>query len=341
MKAIVLKDFGGPEQLQLETVPTPQPDAHEVLVRIEAAGVCHHDLMHRAGKLPGAHTGVVLGHEVSGEVVEVGAQVHHLKVGSRVVVYQRRFCGQCRDCLRGRQDLCRALGLPSVDTEGAYAEYLRVPAASAVQLPDSIGYADAALACCPIATSVRALVSQAQLKPGETVLINGASGGLGAHQLQLARSLGARVIAVTGSADKVDFLRALGAHDVVVAGNEGYSAAVWQLTGRQGVDVAMENVGHTLHDTLRSMAMGGRVVVLGNVQPGTVPVSPGLLIGRRLSLLGSGSATLEDLRTALAMIEAGQVRPLIDRVLPFTEVAQAHALLENRQVNGRIVLSGW
>jgi NADPH:quinone reductase-like Zn-dependent oxidoreductase len=96
----------------------------------------------------------------------------------------------------------------------------------------------------------------------------------------------------------------LGAHDVVVAGNEGYSAAVWQLTGRQGVDVAMENVGHTLHDTLRSMAMGGRVVVLGNVQPGTVPVSPGLLIGRRLSLLGSGSATLEDLRTALAMIAA-------------------------------------
>jgi D-arabinose 1-dehydrogenase-like Zn-dependent alcohol dehydrogenase len=145
----------------------------------------------------------VLGHEVSGEVVEVGAQVHHLKVGSRVVVYQRRFCGQCRDCLRGRQDLCRALGLPSVDTEGAYAQYLRVPAASGVQLPDSIGYADAALACCPIATSVRALVAQAQLKPGETVLINGASGGLGAHHNWRARW--ARGWLVTGSADKVDF----------------------------------------------------------------------------------------------------------------------------------------
>jgi len=341
MKAIVLKDFGGPGQLQVEVVPTPVPGTHEVLVRIEAAGVCHHDLMHRAGKLPGAQTGVVLGHEVAGEVVKVGTQVHTLKVGNRVVVYQRRFCGQCRDCLRGRQDLCRSLGLPSVDTEGAYAEFLRVPAASAVLLPGGLAYTDAALACCPIATSVRALVSQAGLKPGETVLINGASGGLGAHQLQLARALGARVIAVTGSADKINFLRSLGADEVIVTDSDDYSATVWQLTGRRGVDVAMENLGHTLHGTLRSMAMGGRVVVLGNVQPGTVQLSPGLLIGRRLSVLGSGSATLEDLRSALAMIATGQVRPLIDRVLPFTEVAQAHALLEERRVNGRIVLRGW
>jgi len=341
MKAIVLKDFGGPQQLQLQTVPTPQAGPDEVVVKIHAAGVCHHDVLHRAGKLPGARAGVVLGHEVAGDVVAVGAQVHTLKVGSRVVVYQRRFCGQCRDCLRGRQDLCRALGLPAVDTEGAYAEYLRVPAASAVPLPDGLAYTDAALACCPIATSVRALVTQAGLKPGESVLINGASGGLGAHQVQLARALGARVIAVTGSADKVAFLRSLGAHEVIVDGQGDYSGAVWQLTERQGVDVAMENLGSTLHHTLRSMAMGGRVVVLGNVEPGSVPVAPGLLIGRRLSVLGSGSATLEDLRSALAMITAGQVRPLIDRVLPFTEAAQAHALLEARQVSGRIVLSGW
>lgn len=318
MKAIVLKAFTGPGLR------------------------CRHllDLLHRAGQLPGAHTGVVLGHEVAGEVVQVGAGVLQLRVGARVVIYQRRFCGQCRDCLRGRQDLCRALGLPSVDTEGAYAEYLRVPAISAVELPDGLDYTLAALASCPIATSVRALYGEAALKPGETVLINGASGGLGVHQIQLARALGARVIAVTGSAQKSELLKGLGAHEVIVS-QQGYSAEVWRLTGKRGVDVAMDNLGHTLEDTLRSMTLGGRVVVLGNVQPGNVAVAPGLLIGRRLKVQGSGSATLEELRVALALIHSGQVRPLIDRILPFPQVAEAHALLESRQVSGRIVLSGW
>ncbi len=296
--------------------------------------------MHRAGRLPGAAVGVVLGHEVAGEVVELGEGPNHLAVGDRVVVYQRRFCGTCRECARGRQDLCRALGLPSIDTEGAYAEYLCVPAASAVVLPDGLDYSLAALACCPIATSVRAL-TLAGLQPGERVLINGASGGLGAHQIQIARALGAHVIATTGTAAKRDFLQSLGAHEVIVAGEQGYSADVWICTRKQGVDVAMENLGHTLPDTLRAMGMGGRVVVLGNVEGREVSIAPGLLIGRRISVQGSGSATLEDLRRALAMIAAGQVRPLVDRVLPFTEVARAHALLDARQVSGRIVMSGW
>ncbi|WP_437882370.1 alcohol dehydrogenase catalytic domain-containing protein [Pseudomonas sp. LRF_L74] len=340
MKAIVLKNFGGPEQLQVEERPDPRPKAGEVLVKIHAAGICHHDLMHRAGRLPGAPVGVVLGHEVAGEVVELGEGHSHLRPGDRVVVYQRRFCGTCRDCVRGRQDLCRALGLPSIDTEGAYAEYLCVPAASAVVIPEGLDYSLAALACCPIATSVRAL-SLTALQAGERVLINGASGGLGAHQIQIARALGAHVIAITGSADKADFLRELGAHAVIVSGEQGYSGEVWKYTGKQGVDVAMENLGHTLPDTLRAMSMGGRVVVLGNVESRDVSIAPGLLIGRRIFVQGSGSATLEDLRRALAMIAAGQVRPLIDRVLPFTEVSRAHALLEARQVNGRIVMSGW
>ncbi|NGF68804.1 zinc-binding dehydrogenase, partial [Citrobacter freundii] len=132
-------------------------------------------------------------------------------------------------------------------------------------------YIPAALASCPIGTSVRALHGEAALKPGESVLINGASGGLGAHQIQLAKAVGARVIAVTGSADKRDFLHSLGADDVIVSSGS-YSAEVWKLTGKRGVDVAMENLGSTLEDTLRSMALGGRVVVLGNVTPVSVPI---------------------------------------------------------------------
>jgi acryloyl-coenzyme A reductase len=340
MKAIVLKGFGGPEQLAVEAIPRPEPGPEDVLVRVEAAGICHHDLLHRAGKLPGAKSGVVLGHEVAGEVVEAGSWVRHLAVGSRVVGYQRRFCGTCRDCLRGRQDLCRALSLPAVDTEGAYAEYIRLPASAAIAIPDGVSYAQAALASCPIGTALRGLCAQAGLQPGDTVLVNGASGGLGVHQIQIARAFGARVIAVTGSAEKVPALEALGAESVIVSDGD-YSRAVWDLTAKRGVDVAMENLGFTLPQTLRSMAMGGRVVVLGNVAPADVALSPGLLIGRRLKVQGSGSATIDEVRQALALIAAGRVVPRIDRVLPFPRVAEAHALLEARQVDGRIILSGW
>ena len=340
MKAILLKDFGGPEQLVLREIPVPQLGPDDVLVRVESAGICHHDLLHRAGKLPGAPAGVILGHEVSGEIVQTGSSVTALTIGDRVVGYQRRFCGTCRDCLRGRQDLCRSLSLPAIDTEGAYAEYIRLPDISAIRIPDNVPYPEAALASCPIGTAMRALVSQAGIQAGDTVLVNGASGGLGVHQIQIAKALGAHVIAITGSERKVGFLRELGAGTVLVSDGQ-YSRDVWAATAKQGVDIAMENLGFTLPQTLRCMGMGGRVVVLGNVSPADVAVSPGLLIGRRIRVQGSGSATLDEVRQSLAMISSGIVRPQIDRILPFPEASRAHALLESRQVDGRIILSGW
>lgn len=341
MKAIILSDFGDPSQLKVEEVPTPVLSTHDVLVQVKAAGVCHHDLLHRAGKLAGAPKGVILGHEVAGRIVAIGPAVTRHQVGDRVTGYQRRFCGQCRDCLRGRQDLCRAVSLPAVDTEGAYAEYIRLPAVSAIRIPDNVTYQQAALASCPIGTAMRALVSQAGLTAGETVLINGASGGLGVHQIQIARALGAHVIAVTGDAAKASRLKELGASSVVVAPDGNYSAEVWNRTSKRGVDIAMENLGFTLSQTLRATGMGGRIVVLGNIIPKAVEVSPGLLIGRRLRVQGSGSATLDEVSQSLAMISSGIVTPQIDRIMPFTQAAQAHALLESRQVHGRIILSEW
>ena len=190
MKAVLLSAFGGPDSLEIRDVPTPTPKAGEVLVRVQAAGICHHDILHRAGKLPGAKTGVVLGHETAGEVVAVGEGVITHAVGDPVVIYQRQFCGMCRNCLRGRQDMCRALGLPAVDTVGGYAEYVCVPAPMAIPVPRGLPWEAAALSCCPIGTSLRALRTLAGTSPGDTVLITGASGGLGMHQIQIVRALG-------------------------------------------------------------------------------------------------------------------------------------------------------
>lgn len=341
MQAVILESFGGPETLKLRELATPQPREGEILVKVHAAGVCHHDVLHRAGKLPGAKAGVVLGHETAGEVIALGANVHTHRVGDHVVVYQRRFCGVCRNCLRGRQDMCRAVGLPAVDTEGGYAEYVSVPAEMGIHLPKDLDWQAAALACCPIGTSVRALRSVAGFNPGDTVLVTGASGGLGVHQLQLVRALGGRSIAVTSDAKKADFLKSVGADDVVVAKNLAFSAEVWRLTEKRGVDIALENVGSTLAETLRCVTNGGIAVVLGNIGGDAVPVSPGLLIGRRMRVQGSGMAPPEEVRQSIALIAAGLVKPVISAVVGFPEAPKAHRMLEERSVEGRVILQGW
>jgi D-arabinose 1-dehydrogenase-like Zn-dependent alcohol dehydrogenase len=341
MQAVVLESFGGPEMLKVREVATPEPRPGEILVKVRAAGVCHHDVLHRAGKLPGAKAGVVLGHETAGEVVKLGAGVHTHRLGDRVVVYQRRFCGVCRSCLRGRQDMCRAVGLPAVDTEGGYAEYVSVPAEMGIAVPAGVDWRAAALACCPVATSYRALCSVARMQPGDAVLVTGASGGLGVHQLQLVRAFGGRSIAVTSDAKKADFLRRAGADEVVVAKNGAFGAEVWRLTGKRGVDIALENVGPTLPETLRTLTTGGTAVVLGNIGGDAVPVLPGLLIGRRLRVQGSGMAPVDEVRQAIALIAAGLVKPVISTVVGFADAAQAHRLLEARSVEGRVVLEGW
>jgi acryloyl-coenzyme A reductase len=341
MKAVVIEAFGPPHNLKVRDFPTPQPGPGDILVKVQAAGVCHHDVLHRAGKLPGAKSGVVPGHETAGEVVAAGANVKTHAIGDRVVIYQRRFCGQCRNCLRGRQDMCRALSAPAVDTEGGYSEYVCVPANMGIKIPDGVDWSAAALSCCPIGTSLRALKVVAGVSPGDTVLINGASGGLGVHQIQIARALGAHVIAVTTSEAKVAFLKSLGAQDVIIAKDLAYSADVWRLTGKNGVDIAIDNVGATLPETLRCMTQGGIVVVLGNVGGEAVPVLPGLLIGRRLRIAGSGMATLEDVRQSLAMLDAGMVKAIVSATVKFSDAAKAHAMLEARAAEGRVVMQGW
>jgi acryloyl-coenzyme A reductase len=342
MKAVIFREFGGPEQLVVEEVPRPMPEASDVLVRVEAAGICYHDLLDRAGKLPDARPGRILGHEVAGEVVEVGPRVAGVERGQRVVLFQRVYCGRCRYCLSGRHDLCRDSGVLGSHVDGGYAEYVRVPAVNAIALPDGVDWVAGALGVCPIGTSVRGALGVAGLSAGQTVLVTGASGGLGLHEIQVARTVGARVIAVTSSESKTEAIRAVGADDVVVSPDLRFSGAVWRLTAKQGVEVVLDNVvTGTLGESLRSLGPLGIAVVLGNVGVTPLDVNPGLIIGRRLRIAGSGNATYEDVRRGLEMLARGQIQAQVGHVLPFPRAAEAHELLEGRGVVGRVVLRGW
>jgi acryloyl-coenzyme A reductase len=342
MKAVIVRDFGGPEVLELAEVDRPEPGIDDVLVRIHAAGICYHDVLSRGGKIPGGRPGRILGHEIAGEIVALGAGVPAARVGERVVLYQRLFCGACRYCLAGRQDLCRNSRVLGEHGGGGYAEFACVPARNAIAIPDGLDMTAAALAVCPVGTSVRAALEVGGLAPGQVVLITGAGGGLGLHQIQVAKCVQARVIAVTSSRDKAEIVRDAGADEVIVAPDLKFSAEVWRLTAKQGADVVLENVvTGTFGESLRSCAQQSTVVVLGNIGAQRVELDPGLIIMRRIRVAGSGNATFKDVQVALHLLATGAVKPFIGRMLPFPQAAEGHALMERRAVTGRVVLAGW
>jgi NADPH:quinone reductase-like Zn-dependent oxidoreductase len=189
---------------------------------------------------------------------------------------------------------------------------------------------------------VRAALGVAQIGPGDVVLVTGAGGGLGLHQIQIAKSVRAHVIAVTSSEEKAGVLKQAGADEVVISPDLKFSRDVWRLTAKQGVNVVLENVvSGTFGESLRSTAQNAIVVVLGNIGTQPVAIDPGLLIVRRIRIAGSGNATYADVHRALHLLATGAVKPFIGRVLRFPDVAQGHALMEQRAVVGRIVLNGW
>ena len=341
MKAVTFEEYGGPDVLRIAEVLRPEPGPSDVLVKIHAAGICYHDILSRAGKIPRDKPGQILGHEISGTIVEVGSNVDHGRIGERIVIYQRLSCGVCRYCLEGRHDLCRNSKVMG-EVSGGYAEYTCVPVQNAVTVPEGVDMLDAALAVCPIGTSVRATLGVAQAKPGDVVLITGAGGGLGLHQIQIAKSVSAHVIAVTSSEDKTGFIKQAGADEIVVSPDLQFSREVWRLTGKQGVDIVLENVmTGTFGESLRSTGQNAIIVVLGNIGTRPVDLDPGMVIVRRTRIAGSGNATFADVHRALHLMAIKAVKPFIGKVLPFSEVAKGHALVEGKSVVGRVVLNGW
>jgi acryloyl-coenzyme A reductase len=340
VNAVVLRAFGAPENLRLESVPEPRPGPGEVLVRVHACGVCHHDLINRRGNLPRTHVPAILGHEAAGEVVEVGPEVSGWSAGDRVATLQRLSCGRCAQCRSGRNSLCRNdARFFGEEIPGGYATYLVAPMAGLGRVPPGLSWEAAATACCTTGTAVHVVRSRGQVCPEDTVLVTGASGGVGLQAVQLARLDGARVIAVTSNPSKVEAVLAAGAHEVVVSPGLDFAAEVRRRTGGAGVDVAIEIVGSpTFAQTLRCMASGGRVVVVGNVDTGSVQLNPGLLIVKELEILGAYATTAAELDEALGLLCRGELQAHVSAGLPLGEAARAHGLLEQKQVSGRLVL---
>ena len=337
MKAVVLREYGGPEQLEFRSMPDPVARRGEVLLRVQACGVCYHDLIARRGDI-GTAKPSILGHEVAGEVIDVGEGVTGWKTGDRAATLQRMSCGDCLHCNEHRNSLCkndrRFFG---EEIDGGYATLMTAPVLGICHVPDSLSSPEAATVCCTTGTAVHVCRTRGRVRKGETVLITGASGGVGLQAVQLCTHDGAKVIAVTSSPGKVAALHAAGAWEVIVAPELRFANDVRRITQSAGVDVAIEIVGSsTFAQTLRCMAPGGRVVVVGNLTTGSFELNPGLVIVKELEIIGAYATTRQELDTALELTAAGHVKSSVTEVVPLSEAASVHTRLEHRQVSGRV-----
>jgi D-arabinose 1-dehydrogenase-like Zn-dependent alcohol dehydrogenase len=335
MRAAVIREIGSLELVDDWAEPKAGPG--QVVVRVAACGVCHRDLIDRAGGYPFMRRPIVTGHEVAGTVEAVGEGVRELAVGDRVANGLRAPCGACAACAAGDEVRCQQSPVMyGITVDGGYAERVVLWESSLVRVPDGVDLQAAAMLNCTAAVALRALRRHARLVAGETVLMTGASGGVGVHAMQVARILGARVIAVSTSEAKSARVKELGADEVVIARGEGWHK---EVLARGGADVALELVGApTFNGALRSLRMGGRAVVVGNVSQERVEVNPGYLISREISVAGSMGAARSELADVFGWVQAGKLRPIVAARRPLAEALEAQAALKDKSVVGRQLL---
>jgi NADPH:quinone reductase-like Zn-dependent oxidoreductase len=342
LKAILLKEFGGPEVLRLEEVPEPRPASGEILIRVHSVSVNRTlDLIVRAGKYPvKIALPHVLGADPAGEVVAIGAGVGEFAIGDRVAVISAISCRQCGPCLSGEESRCVNGKRIGVDRWGGYAEFIALPAWHAVKLPDAISFAEGTVITRHFPMAFNLLMSKADLKPGEWVLVMGATGALGSCCVQVAKMLGARVIAGAGADERVAVAMGYGADHGINYRRQNLAEEVMKLTDRQGAAVVCENIADpTLWPgAFNSLAMGGRLVTAGAHGGGTVDLDVKRLYMKRLRIIGAAGTHPTDVVTALAAAAAGKIRAIIDETMPLGEVAEAHRILEKNQTLGKIIL---
>ena len=343
MKAIVVRHYGGPEAVRLEDIDRPSPAAGEVLVKVHAVTVNRtRDLDVCAGKAGGPEAlPLIPGQDPAGEIAALGEGVSGRKPGERVIVSSRITCGVCEACRAGHGSDCPRSRHIGIHRAGGYAEFVAVPAALALPIADRLSYAEAAVAMRHFPLAFHQLQTKAGLKQGEWVLVMGASGGLGSAIVQVARHLGANVIAGAGGDERVAAVMKLGAHHGINYRTQDLARRVREITGGHGADVVCENISDptTFPSAFAALATMGRLVTSGAHGGGTVPVNMKQLYHHRQRILGAAGHDRADVVQAMAAAGDGVIRSVIDLELPLDRLHEAFDLIHNRKVAGKIVIN--
>ncbi len=340
MRAAVLHAHGGRDAIRLEEVPVPVPGPGEVRVRVHACGLNWLDVGVRRGpKFGPIPLPLIGGADIAGTVDALGPGVSGWQKGDPVVVYPLITCGLCEFCRRGEPTICPHHRIVGEHVDGGLADYTVVPAANLLPKPSGLSFVQAAALPVVAMTAWHMLFHVGQLQAGETVLVQGAGGGVASLGIQLARHAGARVMATTSTPEKMERARALGAHQVFDYRDPDWPDQVLAATQGRGVDLVQDNVGAaTWAQGLRVLARGGRLVTCGSHSGARVQVEIGAIYHRQLRILGANGGTYPDLARALALVEEGAVRPVVDRALPLEQIHEGHRLLEEGRHFGKVVI---
>ena len=345
MKAVYMTEHGGPDVLQYGDQPDPEIGPNDVRVRVRAASLNRLDVYSRAGvrgtRRRNFDSPHILGGDAAGEVVEIGSEVRGREIGQRVLVNPRMTCNQCRYCSAGQDEFCENSGMLGSSRSGSYAEYVGVPATSAVPIPDSLSYEEAATLPTVYLPSWTILVRKGELKSWETALVLSASAGVGTAAIQVAKNvIGATVITTTSTEKKAAQAAELGADHVINYSTEDIAERVREITGGRGVDVVLDHVGAEFWPAAtRSLAIGGRYGICGVTTGYRAELQMGAMFTRYQTVFGVFMGRKEDMRQIVDMAGRGQVRGIIHQTFPLQDAARAHEVMESRNFFGKLVLT--
>ena len=340
MQAVQFSDHGDTEVLEYSEFPDPDPDDDEVLVDVKAAALNHLDVWTRRG-LPGIDLEMphIPGSDAAGVVTAVGDDVTRFEPGDHVAVSAGVHCGHCEYCRDGDPTLCVNYHILGEHVRGVHAEQAAVPADNLVPVPDHVDWEVAGSASLVFQTAWRMLMTRAELQPGETVLVLGASGGVGHAALQIAKYAGAEVFATASSEQKLEYASELGADEVINYEADDFADEIRDITGKRGVDVVVDHVGAaTWQNSLASLAKGGRVVTCGATTGPNPETDINRIFWNQLNVLGSTMGTPGEVDDVLDLVWEGHLEPRIREVVPMSEVDRAHEMLENRDGFGKVVV---
>ena len=340
MKATIFRAHGGPDVLEYTEVEAPTFKSNEVLIEVKACALNHLDIFVRNG-LPGIEIPLphILGCDVAGVVREVGELVTWVKPGDEVMVHPGVSCGHCEACLSGMDNLCREYDMIGYRRNGGYAELVAVPGVNVFPKPASLSWEEAAALPLVMVTVWHMLVTRADIRPGEDVLVHAAGSGVGSIAIQVAKLLGARVITTASTDAKLARARELGADETVNYTKDDWPREIRKLTERRGVDVVVEHTGSaTWPGSISSLTNNGRLVTCGATSGYDARTDLRQVFYRHLTILGSFMGSKAELLAAMKFVERGNIRAVVDRTFPLSDAREAHIHLENREQFGKILL---
>jgi NADPH:quinone reductase-like Zn-dependent oxidoreductase len=339
-EAMVMMRTGGPEVLERKTIELPDPGPREVLVRVRAVAINHIDIWARRGlphfRYEFPHR---LGADIAGEIEALGPGAVNAKVGDKVLINPGLSCGTCERCLLGEDTFCRKYRILGENTQGGYSRHIVVPDANVLPMPAGYPFEEAAALPLCFLTAWQMVVKKGQLRAGQTVLVQAAGSGVSSAAIQISKMHGARVITTTSTDEKAKRAHALGADDVINYTTHDFVAETKRITGKKGVDLVIEHVGgEVFAKSILAAAWGGRVVTCGATSGFTPQIDLRHVFFRQVEVLGSTMGSKGDLFGILRLVEDGRLKPVVDRVMPLWNAAEAHRLLEDRKAFGKVVL---